>query len=172
MSFKKKNILLLIGFVISLPLLYILSFSNTLELKEKYNNLKKEKQSADNISANLLGLKQEEKYIDSILKSENVLLNNSFQQILLKKINFYRELHAVEIVTFKNYTEVIDNGIKCQIYPITIRGDYNSLLQFLNYFEKEGLGEIKSYSFLRKKDYAKRKEYLNLEILFKRVLSE
>ncbi|WP_442267057.1 hypothetical protein ACSIGC_04990 [Tenacibaculum sp. ZS6-P6] len=172
MNFKKKNLLLLIGFVLSLPLLYFISFSNTFELKEKYKNLIKEKESADNISTNLMMLKQEEKYIDSILKSENILLNNSFQQILLKKINSYKQKNKVEIVEFNNYVQVSDNGIKCQIYPITIRGDYNSLLQFLNFFEKEGLGEIKSYSFIKKKDYSRRKEYLNLEILFKRVLSD
>ena len=172
MNYRKRNIILLIGFVVSLPILYLISFESTIELKRNLERLTKEKDATDNVSSNIIRLRQQEKYIDSILKSENVLLNNSFQQILLKKINSYQNQNDIEIIEFNNYVEVIDNGIRSQMYPIIIKGNYNSLLHFLNFFEQQGLGEIKSYSFKKKKDYSRRKDYLVLELLLKRVLSE
>lgn len=172
MSYKRKNWMLLIGFIVLLPILYVISFEDTLALKKHYNNLVKQKETSDNITSNILFLKQEEKYIDSILVKENVLLNNSFQQILLKKINAFKEDNDIEIVSFDNYIKVINNGIPSEIYSFAIKGDYNTLLQFVNYFERQGVGEIKSYSFKKKRSFSKRREYLTLEILLKRVLSK
>ncbi|WP_075343318.1 hypothetical protein [Tenacibaculum agarivorans] len=171
MSYKRKNIMVLIGFILLLPILYFVSFKSTFELKNSYQNLIKEKETAENITSNIRFLKQEDKYIDSILAAENVFLNNSFQQILLKKINTYKNADKIEIIEFNNGVEILDNAIASQVYPITLKGDFNALLQFLNYFEQEGLGEIKSYSFKKKKDYARRNEYLVLELLFKKVIS-
>ncbi len=163
--------MVLIGFILLLPILYFVSFKSTFELKNSYQNLIKEKETAENITSNIRFLKQEDKYIDSILAAENVFLNNSFQQILLKKINTYKNADKIEIIEFNNGVEILDNAIASQVYPITLKGDFNALLQFLNYFEQEGLGEIKSYSFKKKKDYARRNEYLVLELLFKKVIS-
>ncbi|MFY7669768.1 hypothetical protein ACOSP6_01635 [Tenacibaculum sp. MEBiC06402] len=171
MSYKRKNILLLIGFIVSIPLLYYTTFKSTIDLKNTYAKLLKEKIETDNITSRTLAFRYEGKYIDSILAKENIFVDNSFQQILLKKINGYQESSKIEIIEFNNPIEVLDNSIKSQLYPITIKGDFNSLLQFLNYFEREGLGEIKSYSFKKKKDYARRKEYLVLELLLKKVIS-
>ncbi|TCP23322.1 hypothetical protein EV195_10946 [Tenacibaculum skagerrakense] len=171
MSYKRKNVLLLIGFILSIPLLYYTTFKSTIDLKNTYAKLLKEKIETDNITSRTLAFKYEGKYIDSILAKENIFVDNSFQQILLKKINGYKESSKIEIIEFNNPIEVLDNSIKSQLYPITIKGDFNSLLQFLNYFEQEGLGEIKSYSFKKKKDYARRSEYLVLELLLKKVIS-
>ncbi|CAL2085525.1 hypothetical protein [Tenacibaculum sp. 190524A05c] len=163
--------ILLIGFILSIPILYYTTFQNTIELKNTYKKLLKEKDDTDNITSRTLSFRQEDKYIDSILAKENIFANNSFQQILLKKINGYKESTSLEIIEFKNPIEVLDNNIKSQLYPITIKGDFNALLQFLNYFEEEGLGEIKSYSFKKKRNYSRRNEYLVLELLLKKVIS-
>lgn len=171
MSYKRKNMILLIGFILSIPILYYTTFQNTIELKNTYEKLLKEKDDTDNITSRTLSFRQEDKYIDSILAKENIFANNSFQQILLKKINGYKESTSLEIIEFKNTIEVLDNNIKSQLYPITIKGDFNALLQFLNYFEEEGLGEIKSYSFKKKRNYSRRNEYLVLELLLKKVIS-
>lgn len=171
MSYKRKNIILIIGFVLSLPLLYYTTFSNTIELKKTHTKLLKEKDDADNITSRTLIYKQEGKYIDSVLAKENIFADNSFQQILLKKINGYQESYKIEIIEFSNPIEVLDNSIKAQLFPVVVKGDFNTLLRFLNYFEQEGLGEIKSYSFKKKKDFSRRREYLALELLLKKVVS-
>ncbi len=172
MSYKRKNTILLIGFVLAIPILYYTTFQNTIELKNTYKKLLKEKEDTDNITSKTLAFKQEGKYIDSILVKENIFADNSFQQILLKKINRYQnETSKIEIIEFNNPIEVLDNSIKSQLYPITLKGDFNALLHFLNYFEQEGLGEIKSYSFKKKKNYSRRNEYLVLELLLKKVIS-
>ena len=171
MSYKRKNILLLIGFIVSIPVLYYTTFKNTVDLKNTYDKLLKEKVETDNITSRTLAFKYEGKYIDSVLAKENIFADNSFQQILLKKINGYQESSKIEIIEFSNPIEVLDNSIKAQLFPVVVKGDFNTLLKFLNYFEQEGLGEIKSYSFKKKKNYTRRNEYLVLELLLKKVVS-
>ncbi len=123
-----------------------------------------------NITSNISLLKQENKYIDSILINENVSVNNSFQQILLKKINTYKESNPIEIIKFKNPVNITENSNISQLYPITIKGSFNALLAFLNFFEQEGFGEIKSFSFIKNKDYSRNKEYLTLDLYLKKIL--
>lgn len=171
MSYYRKNIILLIGFVLSIPVLYYTTFQNTIALKDIYAKLLKEKDDTDQITSRTLSLKQEGKYIDAILAKENIFAKNSFQQILLKKINAYKASTSLQIIAFKNSIDVLDNNLPSQLYPITLKGDFNALLQFLNYFEEEGLGEIKSYSFKKKRNYSRRSEYLVLELLLKKVNS-
>ncbi|AUC13873.1 hypothetical protein BTO06_01315 [Tenacibaculum sp. SZ-18] len=172
MDYRRKNIILLVGFLIILPLLYYTAFKSTLDLKNRYQKLVKEKIEIDNVTSKMFAYNQEGKYIDSVLAKENIFVDNSFQQILLKKINSHQELSKIQILEFNNPIEVLDNSIKSHLYPITLKGDFNNLLQFLNFFERESLGEIKSYKFLKKKNYARRKEYLVLEVILKRVLSD
>lgn len=173
MNYKKKNIILLLGVLLSLPALYYTTFVNTLELKESYNDLLKKVSEVNDIHERMLAYKQENKHIDSVLATENIFVDNSFKQILLKKINSYTEKlnGEVEILEFDYAVEVLDNSIKTELYPIVVKGNFSSLLTFLNFFEQESFGEIKSYSFRKKRNYVKRKEYLVLEIILKRVVS-
>ncbi|CAM1344619.1 hypothetical protein [Tenacibaculum amylolyticum] len=171
MSFKGKNILLLAGVILSLPIIYWLSIKKTVALKAEYEVLEEDKKEIENISSTISYLEQENRYIDSIFKKENVSVNNSFQQIILKKINAYKETNAIEILEFKNPIEVVENQIRVELYPITIKGDFNVLLKFLSFFEQEGLGEIKTYTFEKKKEIARRKEYLVLQLYLKKILT-
>ncbi len=165
--------MLLFGFLLLLPILYYTTFNNTFELKNNYNELLKKRSEVNDINSRMLRFKQENKYIDSVLATENIFVDNSFKQILLKKINSYTEKlnGEVEILEFDYAVEVLDNSIKTELYPIVVKGNFSSLLTFLNFFEQESLGEIKSYSFRKKRNYVKRKEYLVLEIILKRVVS-
>ncbi len=166
--------MLLFGFLLLLPILYYTTFNNTFEVKNNYNELLKKRSEVNDINSRMLRFKQEGKYIDSVLAKENIFVDNSFKQILLKKINSYivKAEGKIEIIEFSYSVEVLDNSVKSQLYPIVVKGEFSNLLRFLNYFERESLGEIKSYSFKKKKNYARRKEYLVLEILLKRVVSD
>lgn len=170
MSYKKKNILLVIIFVISMLFVYFFSIRKTLDLKSNYAQLLKEQEEMKHLSSRILSLKQKSKYIDSVLAKENISINNSFQQILLKKINTYKATNPIEIIKFKSPITVKEEAIKSKIYPITIKGDFNSLLQFLNYFEQEGLGEIKSFDFIKNKQFSRNRNYLTLELYLKKIL--
>ncbi len=171
MSYKKKNRFLLITVLAMLPILYLLSIKKTIAYKNRYSILSKERKDVDKVASRILYLKQQNIYLDSILKKENVSVTNSFQQILLKRINTFKKEHPIDIIKLGNPIQALDNNVNGLFYPIEVKGDFNTLLQFLNYLEKEGLCEIKTFSFLKKKDYRRNKEYLSLELLLKKIIT-
>ncbi len=172
MNYKKKNIALLIVFILGMILIYFLTISKTIESKSRLEQLEKEKAEVQSISNRVLGLKKQAISIDSILSKENISITNSFQQILLKKINTFRIDHAVEIIGVENPVQVKDNGIKVLLYPLSVKGNFNDLLAFLNYMEAQGLAEIKNYEFVKKKNYSTRKEYIILKLYLKKIIEE
>lgn len=169
MSYKKKNILLAISVGVLLLFIYVFNISETFEYMGQYKELLKEKEKIDNSTVEVRMLRNQSAALDSILKKENISINNSFQQIVLKKINDFKETNAIELTEFSNMISIKDNGIEAQLYPITVQGNFNELLSFLNYMEQQGLGEIKNYSFLKKKNYRTRKEYLQLKLYLKKI---
>ena len=100
MSLKQKNIALLIGFFIFLWFSYQFSIANTLEAKRKYNNLIDQKELLINIPQKINYLKQENKYLDSLLETNKINIESSFQNNLLQILNAYATKNQLKIVTF------------------------------------------------------------------------
>lgn len=169
MNYKKKNKILLAGSILLLIFIYKFSITNTLNYKKKCWELMIERELIDNSALKLNNLKRQSIYLDSVLQKENISVNNSFQQILLKRVNDFKKEKTIELVEFSNTLNVKDNGIKTQLYPITLKGNFNELLSFLNHIEQQGLGEIKNFKFIKKKNYKTRKEYLQLELYLKKI---
>ena len=172
MEYKKKNIALLISLIVGLVLIYFLTISKTIESRSKLKQLEKEKDEAQSISNKILNLKKQSIYIDSVLSKENISITNSFQQILLKKINVFKKTHTLEILGVKKPIQVKDNGIKVLLYPISVKGTFNNLLAFLNYMERQRLAEIKNYVFIKEKNYRTRKDYIVLNLYLKKIIEE
>jgi len=152
MSYKKKNIIIIISFLILLSFIYVFSISKTLGYKKKLIKLQQEREKNDNSTIELKLLKEKSIYLDSILKQENISVTNSFQQIILKKINEFKKENKIELIEFNTSINVIDNNTSIQLYPLIIKGNFSELLSFLNYIEVQGLGEIKNIHFYKKKD--------------------
>lgn len=171
MSYKKKNRILIVTSILLLVFIYKFSIANTLNYKRKHKELLQEKERIDNSASELSMLRKQSVYLDSVLQKENISVNNSFQQILLKKINDFKKGNTLELIEFLNTITVKDNGVTTQLYPIVVKGNFNELLSFLNYIEQQGLGEIKNYKFFKKKNYRTRKDYLQLELYVKKVVA-
>lgn len=170
MSYKKKNIILIISFLTLLSFIYEFNVSKTLSYKKKLSDLLQEKEKINNSTVELKLLKEKSIYLDSILKQENISVTNSFQQIILKKINEFKKENKIELIEFNTSINVIDNNMNVQLYPLILKGSFNELLSFLNYIEQQGLGEIKNINFYKKKDYKTSKNYLLLKIQLKKVV--
>lgn len=171
MSYKKKNFLLLIATVVALIFIYFLSITKTLNYKKQYKVLSKEKKQLDNSAITLKHLKSKMKYLDTVLKKENISVSNSFQQIVLKKINLFKKENTLEIVAFNNPIKVIDNGVNSHLYSLSVKGNFNTLLSFVNFLEAQGLGEIKNLKLEKKKNYKTNKEYLQLKLYVKKIIT-
>ncbi len=172
MDYKKKNWALLVAFIIAMVGIYFFTISKTIESKKRLSKLQQEKHEIQTISNRVLNLKKQAIYIDSILSKENISITNSFQQILLKKINTFKTTNAIDIVGVEHSIQVKDNGIKVRLYPLTVKGNFNDLLAFLNYMERQGLAEIKNYTFLKKKNYSTRKAHVVLKLYLKKIEEE
>lgn len=172
MSYKKKNIILIISFLTLLSFIYVFNVSKTLSYKKKLSDLLQEKEKINNSTVELKLLKEKSIYLDSILKQENISVTNSFQQIILKKINEFKKENKIELIEFNTSINVIDNNMNVQLYPLILKGSFNELLFFLNYIEQQGLGEIKNINFYKKKDYKTSKNYLLLKIQLKKIVAK
>ncbi|TDQ21830.1 hypothetical protein [Tenacibaculum caenipelagi] len=171
MDYKKKNIILLVVAIILLWFIYVFSVSKTLNYKKEYTKLCKEKEQVNNSTIEALQLRKKSSFLDSILKKENISITNSFQQVFLKKINEFKKKGRIELIEFDNPVAIKDNKVNAQLYTIIVKGNFNELLSFLNYIEKQGLGEVKNFKFLKKKNYRTNKEYLQLKIYLKKVVT-
>ena len=172
MSYKKKNIILIISFLTLLSFIYVFNVSKTLSYKKKLSDLLQEKEKINNSTVELKLLKEKSIYLDSILKQENISVTNSFQQIILKKINEFKKENKIELIEFNTSINVIDNNMNVQLYPLILKGSFNELLSFLNYIEQQGLGGIKNINFYKKKDYKTSKNYLLLKIQLKKIVTK
>ncbi|WP_147431725.1 hypothetical protein [Tenacibaculum discolor] len=140
--------------------------------KKKLSDLLQEKEKINNSTVELKLLKEKSIYLDSILKQENISVTNSFQQIILKKINEFKKENKIELIEFNTSINVIDNNMNVQLYPLILKGSFNKLLSFLNYIEQQGSGEIKNINFYKKKDYKTSKNYLLLKIQLKKIVTK
>ena len=171
MDYKKKNIVLLIVAVILLWFVYVFSITKTLDYKNKYTDLLEEKVRVDNSSQEILQLQKKSRYLDSMLRKENISITNSFQQVFLKKIENFKRDSKIELTEFNNPIKIKDKNVDSELYSVIIKGNFNELLSFLNYLEKQGLGEIKNFNFLKNKNYRTNKEYLQLKIFLKKIVT-
>lgn len=164
MTSKQKNIALLVGFLLVLLLSYQFAIKNTLQAKDKYNELQKEKQLFEN-SKNKIGyLNAQNTYLDSILKSNEIIVDVSFQQVILNKVSKYVEQHQLKIISFNSPHIFKNNTNTLTTYQLEIEGDFIQLVNFVNYFENQRLGNLVSVSFLKKKNYRRNKNYLTVSI--------
>ncbi|CAM1356413.1 hypothetical protein [Tenacibaculum halocynthiae] len=169
MNNQQKNIGLLVGFLITLFVVYNFAIKNTFEVKNKYSNLLKEKQLLNNATNRTIYLTQKNNFLDSILKSKNVSLKNSFQQTLLQKITSFSEEKKIEVLAFDEPHEFIEKNTTITTFSFEVKGDFSTLLKLINHIEQQQLGELISIHFKKKKNYSKNRIYLTAAIFLQKI---
>ena len=167
MTKKQKNILLIIGFLVSLYICHQLAISKTLEQKRQYNGLTKEVLLSKNAPKQLLLLKQKEVYYDSLL-TKYQLDGSSIQNNLLKVINAYAEINNVKVISFIEPHITTKNDLIVKTYDFTLEGSYNDINQLIYQLEqKTKFGEIINLNFEKKKNFRTGRYYLQTRVLLK-----
>ncbi|MEE3999182.1 hypothetical protein V1T75_02440 [Tenacibaculum sp. FZY0031] len=171
----KKNssntnlILLVTGFVMVLLISYPFTIKKTIDLK---NNYKKEQQRlkyAKNADKLINTLVQENVFLDSILKVNDLQVNASFQQLLLNKITKYtQDTSSLKLTSLSSPHKFESKQIK-ETYVIEVQGSFTTLLSFLHYLENQRLGEVTSITFIKNKNYRKNTFELFLKIYLQKV---
>lgn len=155
MTDKQKNIILIVGFVVLLIISYLFSVQKTIDLKKRTATLRKEKEMINNASQHIFVLQQENRYLDSILNSKEISIENSFQQTLLQKLNVFQKEVPVEIIAFNEPHKIEQNSTLLETYSFQIKGNFNALLKLLHSLEQQQLGRLISVSFEKKRNYRK-----------------
>lgn len=167
MTYKAKNIILLIGFLLITYISYKLTISKTLALKKEYKELKQQEILFKNVPKQLSVLKQKEKYYDSLLTKYQIN-GSSIQNSLLKTINLIAEKNNLKVVSFLEPHLFETENLIHKTYLFTLEGEYNSILQLTYKLEQDTkFGEIINLHFEKKKNFRKNKHYLQAEFLFR-----
>ncbi len=167
MSNKTKNIVLIIGFLLSLLICYKYAVKNTIDYKNKHTNLKQQEQLFVNTPKQLSILKQKKKHFDSIL-SKYQLDGTSIQNNLLKTINSFAQANSIKVTSFIEPHITIQNDLTVKTYVFTLEGSYNSILRLIHQLEQQTkYGEIINLHFEKKKNFKTGRNYLQARVLLK-----
>ncbi len=167
MTNKTKNILLLLGFLLTLVVCYKLAISNTLNLRKEYGSLKQVETLFKNAPKQLSLLKQKQKYYDSIL-SKYQLGGSSIQNSLLKTINEFAKSDNLKVIEFIEPHVINQNDLTIKTYQFTVEGDFNVILKLSHKLEQQTkFGEIINLHFEKKKNFRTGKYYLQAIVLLK-----
>lgn len=168
-SSKTNLILLALGFVVVLLISYPLTIKKTVELKDNYKKKRQKLESVKNADKLINTLLQENKFLDSILKVNDLQVNASFQQLLLNKITKYTQDNSgVKLTSLSSPHKFESKQIK-ETYIIETQGGFSALLTFLHYLENQRLGEVISITFIKNKNYRKNTFELSLKIYLQKV---
>jgi len=167
MTNKTKNILLLVGFFLSLIACYQLAISKTITLKRELSLLKQQETFFGDTSKKISLLKQKEKYYDGLL-SKYQLNGSSIQNSLLKTINTFADSTHIQVVSFLEPHIVFQNELKISTYLFTLEGDFNSILKLIHSLEQDTkFGEIVNLHFEKKTNFKTGTFYLQAHVLLK-----
>jgi len=167
MTYKTKNILLVVGFLFALILCYQMAISKTMALKNECSMLKQQEIFFENSPKQMSLLKQKQKYYDSLLNKYQ-LNGSSVQNNLLKTINTYADSTNLKVVSFLEPHSVFQNELEINTYQFTIEGDFNSILKLIHTLEQDTkFGEIINLHFEKKTNFRANTYYLQAHILLK-----
>lgn len=169
MNSKQKNSALILGFVLVLFCAYRFSIQKTIASGRLLQSLEKESVLLAGAGDRIFRLQQGNKYLDSILDRHHVVVEGSFQQTLLQKVHVFCKDKKITIVSFNEPHVFTSGGSNVFTYSFTLRGSFADLLAFTHYLERQGLGEVVTVNFEKKKNYKTRRDYLTCGLLLQKL---
>ncbi len=170
MSRKNKNIILLISFIAALWVTYIFAISISIDARKEYYKLQTQKKGMTNMPHRLNYLEQQKKYLDSLLRKNNIKTESTFQNNLLQHIETYTNRHDLKIVSFNEPHQFINDHDIIKTYSFSVKGIYTNILQLIHNLEQNGnYGNLISINFEKTKNYKLNKTFLECEILLQKV---
>jgi hypothetical protein len=172
MKNRTKKILAIITFLIIVIISYKFAFSKTIEVNRELKIINKEIDTLENVSKLSFNLKRREQFLDSIL-SKNNLKNTSIQNNLLDVLNKESFKLGFMVSKFNKPHVFEENSIIATSYSFILEGDFNNLLQMIYILEMDyNFGEIIHISFIKKRNYQKKVNYLQCYVILKNLVGE
>lgn len=167
---NKKNIVLLLGFLLMLVIGYKFSISKTIAASRQYASINKQRELLSDIPSQISYLKQQNKFYEDVLAKNQISSESSFQNNLLKIVNTFAKENKLAITGFKEPHIIEQNDAVTKTYQFSVKGDYTSILKLLHTIEQYGnYGKIISTDFQKKKNYKTNKVFLECTVFLQRV---
>ena len=167
MSYKKKNIILAVVFVLICGFSYQFSIKTTLENKVKYEDLTTRLNTEKQLKQNISRLTQHKSYLDSLLKVHNISTTN-LQNELLKSLNTLGERHQCKISSFEEPHLDSIGSMEHTYNRFSLKGNYKQLIHSIYDLDYEkNLGQLVSVNLKTEQDYKHNQTYLTADILLK-----
>lgn len=169
MKLDNRNKVLIIGCLVLLFATYELALSKTMAVQKEHGDLKSKSIQAEDIPLQLALLAQKERYYDSIMQQIDIG-DTSVQNNLLRTINEQAKIRNVKVMDFNPPHTHILTDHKQLTHSIILNGGYTDILQVVHTLEQKGsFGDIVHMDFEKKKDYRKRKSFLEATVFVQHV---
>ena len=169
MSLKNRNIVLAVGFLVVLVICYRLAISNTLQKYGEYQQLKQQEVLFKNAPRQLVVLKRQQIYYDSILKA-NHISGNSMQGNLFRNLETYASKNDLSIYEFLEPHTAPYQDASLRSYIFGVQGDFNKILKMVHGIEQRTkFGELIHVGFEKKKNLRTGKQYLRARLILQRI---
>ena len=167
MSPKRKNIALIIGFILTLVVCYKLAIVNTIEQHGLYSNMQQEQILFETMPQQLAQLYQKKRFYDSILGAYQIK-GSSVQNNLIQTIGAFSKEKDIKIVEFLEPHLQQKEDLVIKTYQFVLEGDFQSLNGLIYKLEQHTkFGEIINLHFEKKKNQRTGKFYLQAKVLLK-----
>jgi hypothetical protein len=172
MTQRNKNILLILGFVAALLIAYQVAFSKTIAVKNEVKSLKEQSISFQDLANLSATLDQREKFADSVLKKNNIK-NISIQNNLLEFLNQESTDNDFIISNFSEPHQIVADDTSIISYQFVLEGNFDDLLNVVYKLEQDyNFGKISHLNFKKKRDFRKRKDYLECFVIVEGLVSD
>lgn len=147
MTYKKKNIVLLISFVVFLYLSWTLAIQETVELSTALEKTKTELKKIENAPTLIAQLEGE---LSRVRDQSQRLYSGvlEMREGLYSEISMLAQKHQLSLNRFPNYYSQEKEGIELTTSLLVLSGDFKKMVQLVEEFEKANTsGKISSTLF-------------------------
>ncbi|NER16767.1 hypothetical protein [Spongiivirga citrea] len=168
MTKRNKNIALIFGFALMVIIAYQFAFAETLRLRKSHMKLEQEQLAFENTPQRISILKQKERYYDSILNANNIG-SSSLQNELLKTLSSFDAANDLKVSAFVAPHIFNEKDYKVITYSFSVTGSFNNIQKLLYHIEqKTAFGELVNVHYTKKRDFRRRRNYLEAAVLLRR----
>ena len=169
LTYKQKNIYLLIGAIVFGFIAYAFSIGDTMQLYYENTALKKQVQHSEATPGNVVQLKKRLAGLDDKL-SHYLIDTVKNHEYLLDVVSEFCQRHQLTVkeLPYKNVTS--EKGFVIETSVLTVEGNFSELLLLVNELEtKHKLGRLSSVSFKSYQDNRRKKTILGLVIYLQNI---
>ncbi len=158
LTYKGRVILLLIGIVISLPVIYNLSLRKTFELKAKCREAEEKLEVIQTAPEEIVRIRKELNRIDNLVGKKE---GKDGQEVLIEQVSDFCQKRKITFREYPGIHEYQKENYNLMTNVIKVKGAFKDLVELLYDLEKNyKLGKVTSVKYQLQRNYKTKKKEL------------